>query len=197
MFTGIVEHVGRLEQLRAIDGGVSLRIDLGPLCADLALGDSVAVDGICLTATAIEPPLAHFDASTESLRRTTLGEWRPGRALNLERAMAVGARFGGHIVGGHVDGVGKLERRLRSGNSEEFHFLLPADGSVTVVEKGSIAIDGVSLTTWDCRGLRFKVAVIPHSLARTTLAAARPGTRVNLEQDVVGRWVERLLAGRT
>ena len=113
--------------------------------------------------------------------------------MNLERALLVGARLGGHLVSGHVDGVGRLVERRGEGDSERFTFVLPDDGSVKAVEKGSIAIDGISLTTWDCRGARCSVAVIPHTLGHTTLGQLRPGLPVNLEQDQVGRWVESLL----
>jgi riboflavin synthase len=140
--------------------------------------------------------VARFDVSPESRRKTTIPGWQAGRAVNLERALKFGDRLGGHLVGGHVDGVGRLVERRREGDSERLTFVVPDDGSVKVVEKGSVSVDGVSLTTWDCRGARFSVAVIPHTLANTTLGGLRAGMTVNLEQDVIGRWVEKMTVGR-
>jgi riboflavin synthase len=193
MFTGLIEHRGRVEALVPAAAGASLRVDLGPLADGAALGNSIAVNGLCLTITSLAGGVASFDVSAESLKRTTLGDWRAGRAVNLERALALGDRLGGHLVSGHVDGIGRLQARRPRGNSVVYTFLLPADASVRVVEKGSVAIDGISLTSHDCRGRRFAVSVIPHTAAHTTLDALRPGDRVNLEQDAIGRWVEALL----
>jgi riboflavin synthase len=189
MFSGIVEHVGQVTALQSMEGGVRLQIGLGPLAVDAAIGDSISVSGACLTIAALSGDKADFDVSAETLRKTTLQQWRRGRAVNLERALAVGDRIGGHFVGGHVDGVGRLAERVREGNAERFTFALPEDGSVRAVEKGSLAVDGVSLTTWKCQGARCSIAVIPHTLAKTTLASLRPGDLVNLEQDMIGRWV--------
>ena len=197
MFTGIIERIGSLRSATHGDKESRLVVDLGPLTEGTRLGDSICVDGLCLTVTRLEGALAHFDASAESRRKTTLGSWRPGRQVNLERALALGGRLGGHLVSGHVDGVGRLLERKAEGEAERFTFVLPDGGSVKVVEKGSIAIDGVSLTTWDCRGARFSIAIIPHTLGNTTLSNMRPGTPVNLEQDPVGRWVEALLKAGT
>ena len=195
MFTGIIEHIGRLVGRRPQAGGLRLDIDLGPVAEGSRLGDSIAVNGICLTVDRLQDSVMSVDAGAATVADTTLGRWQVGQALNLERALALGDRLGGHMVSGHVDGTGRLEGRRRSGNSELFEFLLPASGAVRVVEKGSVAIDGVSLTARDCRGRRFTVALIPHSLAQTTLAGLRPGAAVNLEQDMIGRWVEALVGG--
>lgn len=194
MFTGLVEHVTTVVGITERDRARRLTIDLGPLADDAALGDSICVSGCCLTVAAREGSRAAFDVSAETLRKTTLGALVPGAAINLERALAFGDRLGGHLVSGHVDGVGRLLERHREGESERFVFLLPE--SVAVVEKGSLTIDGVSLTTWDCRGARCAVAVIPHTLAHTTLGAMRPGASVNLEQDIIGRWVEKMVGDR-
>lgn len=193
MFTGLIEHVARLAAITPTAQGRILAIPLGPLAAGAALGDSIAVNGICLTIAALDGDTASFDAGAETLRKTTLGEWQAGRALHLERALALGDRLGGHLVAGHVDGVGRLLERRAEGDSQRFVFLLPEDGSVQVVEKGSVAIDGVSLTSWDCRGARFAVSLVPHTLAHTALGSLPPGARVNLEQDQIGRWVQKLL----
>jgi riboflavin synthase len=193
VFTGIVELIGTLREVEHASGGTRLRIDLGALADGARLGDSICVSGACLTIDQLDGSLARFDVSPETRRKTTIAGWKAGRSVNLERALRVGDRLGGHIVSGHVDGVGRLVERRREGDSERFTFVLPDGGAVKVIEKGSLAIDGVSLTTWDCRGARCSVAVIPHTLGRTTLADLRPGDPVNLEQDPIGRWVETLL----
>ncbi len=192
MFTGIVEHIGHLTAVEHGQGGTRLSIDLGPLIDGARLGDSICVSGACLTIDRMNGSVADFVCSPETRRKTTIAGWKAGRALNLERALRLGDRLGGHIVGGHVDGVGRLVERRREGDSERLTVVLPDGGSVRVVEKGSLAVDGVSLTTWDCRGARCSVAVIPHTLLRTTLADLRPGDPVNLETDAIGRWVESL-----
>lgn len=190
MFTGLIEQVGRLIARRP----TLLAADIGPLVEGARTGDSVAVNGVCLTVTRLQGTQAWFDVSEETLSRTTLGGLADGAALNLERALPVGGRLGGHLVAGHVDGVGRLLDRRRLAGSEVFTFVLPDGGAVKVVEKGSVAIDGISLTSYDCRGARFSVAVIPTTLERTTLGGLRPGNPVNLEQDQIGRWVAALMA---
>lgn len=196
MFTGIIEHCGILRGSQGQGPGRRLDIDIGPLAADCRIGDSIAVNGCCLTATAIDGSLITCDVSGESLDRTTIGSWQVGRRLNCERALALGDRLGGHIVSGHVDGVGRLQERRPQGTSWRFTFLLPENGRVRVVEKGSITIDGISLTCFACRGRRFSVTVIPHTLTSTTLADHQPGQAVNLEEDLIARWVEKLLPER-
>ena len=193
MFTGIIEHVASLAALRGAERGARLDLDLGPLMVDAKLGDSISISGVCLTIAALSGERAAFDVSAETLRKTTLGTWRAGQTVNLERALAFGDRLGGHLVSGHVDGVGRLVERRREGDSERFTFVLPDDGSVQAVEKGSLAVDGISLTTWDCRGQRVSIAVIPHTLAHTTLGGLRSGALVNLETDLIGRWVAKLV----
>ena len=153
------------------------------MAEDAKLGDSISVNGVCLTIATLEQGVATFQAGAETLRKTTAGSWQPGLAVNLERALALGDRLGGHLVAGHVDGIGRIHERRSEGDSERFTILLPENGSVKVVEKGSVAVDGISLTTWDCRGGRCSMSIIRHTLANTTLGDARPGTAVNLEQD--------------
>jgi riboflavin synthase len=191
MFTGIIEHVADIAAVSPGAAGSRLDLDLGPLAEGTRLGDSICVSGACLTVAALAGTRASFDVSAESLRKTTIGAWKAGTAVNLERALRLGDRLGGHLVSGHVDGVGRLLERRREGTSERFTLLLPE--AVKAVEKGSLTVDGISLTTWDCRGRQVSIAVIPHTLAVTTLGAMRPGALVNLEQDVIGRWVESLL----
>ena len=194
MFTGIIEHVAPLAAADHGHGGSRLSIDLGPLAEGTRLGDSICVSGACLTVDRLDGTVAAFDCSPETRRKTTIAGWRSGRPVNLERALRVGDRLGGHLVGGHVDGVGRVVERRSEGDGERLTIVLPDGGAVRVVEKGSLAIDGVSLTTWDCRGARCSIAVIPHTLSRTTLAELRPGDPVNLETDPIGRWVEALIA---
>ena len=193
MFTGIVEHVGVVTAIDHDLAGTHLAVDLGPLAEGARLGDSICVSGACLTIETLDGSTARFTCSPETRRKTTVPGWRGGRRVNLERALRFGDRLGGHLVGGHVDGVGRVAERRREGDGERLTVILPDGGAVRVVEKGSIAIDGVSLTTWDCRGARASIAVIPHTLASTTLQDLRAGDPVNLEMDLIGRWVEAML----
>lgn len=193
MFTGLVTDMGAVERLVPRQGGA--RLTLRPRAMDtsaLALGESVACSGVCLTVVERGGGLVSFDAVPETLSRTTVGAWRPGSLVNLERAMAVGDRLGGHIVQGHVDAVGEVLARVGEGQGARLTVSLPASIAPLVAEKGSIAIDGVSLTVASAGRDRFEVALIPETLARTTLGDARPGTKVNLEVDVVARHVARL-----
>ncbi len=194
MFTGLIEHVGGVTALQVRQGGVRLAVSLGPVAEGTRLGDSIAVSGSCLTVVSLVGDVAEFDVSDETRRKTSVGGWGVGRAVNLERALKLGDRLGGHLVSGHVDGIGRLVDRRPDGGSERFTIALPEDRSVRVVEKGSVAVDGISLTTWNCQAGRFSVAVIPHTLAHTTLRDLRSGQPVNLEQDPLGRWVESLAA---
>jgi len=196
VFTGIVERVGAILAADHQHGGTRLLVDISELAEGCRLGDSICVSGACLTVDRLVGTNASFDCSPETRRKTTIASWIAGRRVNLERALRVGDRLGGHLVGGHVDGVGRVVERRREGDGERLTIVLPDGGAVKVVEKGSLAIDGVSLTTWDCRGARCSIAVIPHTLARTTLTDLRPGDAVNLETDPIGRWVEALIAPR-
>lgn len=195
MFTGIIERTVPLAEVTHGERDSRLGFDLGPLAEGTKLGDSIACNGICLTVIRLEGTRAWFDAGAETRRKTTLGSWGAGQAVNLERALALGDRLGGHLVAGHVDGVGRLLERRSEGASERFVFLAPE--SVMTIEKGSVTVDGISLTTWECRGSRFAVSVVPHTLAHTTLGALRPGTPVNLEQDLMGRWVAAMVERQT
>ena len=196
MFTGIVEAVGRVADVRQRSGGVRLTVDAGALdLADVAIGDSVAISGCCLTVVAIDGAMLAFDASQETLRCTHGLEG--GEAVNLETALRLGEQLGGHLVSGHVDGVGVVTRMEPPVGDPECRLLeieAPADLARFIAGKGSIAVDGVSLTVNQVAAGRFAVNVIPHSLAVTTLGTLRVGDRVNLEVDVVARYVERLSA---
>ncbi len=194
MFTGIVEHVGRIEGVERLPDLTRFRIDLGPIAAGVKLGDSIAVMGACLTVTRIEGAVHSFEAIPETLSCTRLGRLERGDAVNLERAMGAGARFDGHLVQGHVDGLGQVERLVRQGNEVELHLRLADEALATaLVDKGSVAIDGVSLTVVRAEGDRFHVALIPYTLERTTLAQLRPGDSVHLEVDVFAKYLKQYL----
>jgi riboflavin synthase len=193
MFTGLVTDVATVERVAPRQGGarLTLRPDRMPV-ADLVLGESIACSGPCLTVAEVAGGAITFDAVPETLSRTTVGGWRAGTRVNLERALAIGDRLGGHLVQGHVDAVGEVLARAREGDGARLTISLPAVIAPLVAEKGSIAIDGVSLTVARAHRDRFEVALIPETLARTTLGAAAQGTRVNLEADVLARHVARL-----
>ncbi|MCY2931344.1 MAG: riboflavin synthase [Planctomycetota bacterium] len=192
MFTGIVQHVGVVRAARTTGGGARLTIDLGPLAEGLALGASVAVNGACLTAAAIAGALAEFDVMAETLKATTLGALRGGEAVNLERAMTAEGRFDGHIVQGHVDAVAKVARIDRD-RGWVVHLAGGAELAAQIVRKGSVAVDGVSLTVVDVQAGEFSVALIPTTLEATTLGKLRTGQAVNIETDVIGKYVQRYL----
>lgn len=193
MFTGLIQDVGAVEGLRRSgrDGRLTVRCAL-PL-GDVALGDSVAVDGACLTVVATERDRFEADVSEETLRRTKLAGIRRGDPVNLELALRLGDRVGGHLVQGHVDGVGRLVARVPSGGGFELTYEIPEELLDTVVTKGSIALDGVSLTVARLEGRRVTVAVVPHTGARTTLVETRVGSAINVETDLLGKYVRRVL----
>jgi riboflavin synthase len=196
LFTGIIEATGRIE--RRVPSGTGARLTIAsdvPL-PRLTLGESIAVSGPCLTVVSHRGRRFAVDVSPETLRRTTLGTVRPGTRVNLERALRVGDRLGGHVVLGHVDGVGRVEAIKPDGDWFAYRFSAPRALAPYLVEKGSIAIDGVSLTVFACKGGSFTVALIPHTLARTTLGERRPGDRVNLEADVLLKHIETMLRAR-
>lgn len=192
MFTGIIQAVG---SLRAIERrGASAWLSVGCPFAKLVLGESVAVDGVCLTVVRVVDGGFTADASAETLARTTLGERSVGHRVNLERALALGERMGGHIVAGHVDGVGELLRRERVESAERVVFRAPREVLRYIAEKGSVAIDGVSLTVNAVAGETFEVMLVPFTQGATTLSDRRAGDRVNLEADVIARYVARALS---
>jgi riboflavin synthase len=201
MFTGLVEEVGTVVGLERLDDAVRLSIRGPRVTDDAAHGDSIAVNGCCLTVTTLDGDVFAADVMAESLERTSLGSLAEGSPVNLERALAAGDRLGGHLVQGHVDGTATLLDRSRSEHWETLRFALPAELARYVVEKGSITVDGTSLTVvqvvdaqeGDPDAPWFSVSLIPTTLADTTLGAAEPGTRVNLEVDILAKYVERLL----
>lgn len=193
MFTGIVEEMGTVEGIRQGAHSAVLQIRARTVLSDLKVGDSVAVNGVCLTVISLGTDGFSADVMHETLNRSTLGELRAGSAVNLERAMPANGRFGGHIVAGHVDGTGRIRELKRDDNAVWYTIQAPPQVLRYVVEKGSIAIDGISLTVARVGGDWFSVSVIPHTAAVTALSGRRGGDRVNLECDVIGKYVEKLL----
>jgi len=193
MFTGIIQHVGEVVRAAVTAAGRRLAIDLGPLAEGLREGESVAVSGACLTATAVKGGVGEFDVVHETLERTTLGQIRVGSRVNLERSLRLGDGLDGHIVQGHVDGVARVRRIDRAAGGWVVHF--ECDKSLTdeMAAKGSVAVDGVSLTLVSVEDGRFSVALIPTTLAKTTLADLRAGDSVNIETDILGKYVRRML----
>ncbi|MET8252585.1 riboflavin synthase [Micromonospora sp. NPDC005197] len=197
MFTGIVEELGEIVRVTATAGDSALVAVRGPLVtSDARHGDSIAVNGVCLTVVDAADGIFTADVMGETLRRSALGALRPGDPVNLERAAALGSRLGGHLVQGHVDGVGELISREPAEQWETVRFRLPAALARYVVEKGSITIDGVSLTVAEVGADEFAVGLIPTTLKLTTLGAKGVGDPVNLEVDVLAKYVERLLGAR-
>ncbi len=198
MFTGIVQAVGRVEErIEHPSGDVSLVVDAaGVPPAGIAVGDSVCVSGVCLTAAGVTPAGFRADVSAESLARTTLGGLGAGSRVNLETALTPRTRLGGHLVSGHVDGVGELLARWDDARSVRFELRAPEALARYLAEKGSVCIDGASLTVNGVDGASFDVNIVPHTLRATTLGDLRPGGAVNIEVDQIARYVERLLAWR-
>jgi len=197
MFTGLIEAVGRLAQRDMRQGDARLRIDVGTLpFDDVQLGESIAVNGVCLTVVAFDRDHFDADASNETLALTTLGILPVGGALNLERAMRPDDRLGGHLVSGHVDGVGSVLRIEPDARAQRWAFAAPSPLLRYVAQKGSICVDGVSLTVNAVDDAGFEVALVPHTIAHTAFCRTSIGDAVNLEVDLVARYVERLLTTR-
>jgi riboflavin synthase len=193
MFTGIVEELGTVAAIEDQGDAIRLSIHATTVLEDAGLGDSISVNGCCLTITTLDADSWTADVMQETLDKTSLYGVRPGDPVNLERAVTADKRLGGHIVQGHVDGVGTVVSRTPSEHWEVVEISLPTDLSRYLVDKGSITVDGVSLTVVEAGDERFTVSLIPETLARTTLGARRPGDRVNLEVDIIAKYVERLL----
>ncbi len=191
MFTGLVE--GKVPLIEVVVEGVGKRMgfDLGPLCEGVRIGDSIALNGCCLTVIAIEGTQCWFELGSETLARTSLGRLSVMENANCERSLRVGDRMGGHFVTGHVDGQGVLERRSNDGPWSNFYFKAPLSLLRQMASKGSITIDGVSLTLVDANDENFSIALIPHTLSNTTLGSLRAGDTVNLETDILAKYVQR------
>lgn len=196
VFTGLIESVGRIQSIELDGGEATLVIEAPGICEGLAVGDSIAVSGPCLTAVKVTATTFHTVASAETLQRTTLGQRQAGDRVNLERALRASDRLGGHFVSGHVDGTGTLRRIIPEGESKRLTISMPPALRNYFVEKGSVAVDGISLTVASVDSDTFDVVIIPHTLQHTTLSEAVPGTTFNLEADMLAKYVERILMAR-
>ena len=195
MFTCIVEELGAVDSVSGYAGGARLRVKAGAVLAGARVGESIAVNGVCLTIVEHQDRVFAADVSVETLRRTTLGTLRAGESVNLERPLRFDQRLGGHIVQGHVDGVGVIAALRPEGEGIWMEIAPPPGLMPYLAEKGSVSVDGVSLTVAQIAGDRFAVALIPHTLAATTLGRRAAGDRVNIEVDILAKYVERLLEG--
>ena len=194
MFTGIIEEIGTVRRIEHGAKGARLTIQANTVLEDTRIGDSIATNGVCLTVVSMTGDSCSADVMAESLRRSSLGTLQGGSPVNLERAMAANGRFGGHIVSGHIDGTGTIASQKREDNAVWVKIKTPAPLLRYIVEKGSIAIDGVSLTVAAVTDTDFSVSIIPHTGAQTILLGKKPGDPVNLECDVIGKYVEKLTA---
>ncbi len=196
MFTGIIEAVGEIATLEAKGTDLRVRVRTGKLdLSDVAPGDSIAVSGVCLTVVGLPGDGFWADVSGETLARTLFADLRVGSRVNLEKALLPTTRLGGHLVSGHVDGVGEVVERRGDGRSERIRVRAPAELAKYIAEKGSICVDGVSLTVNAVEGALFDLNIVPHTLTETTIDEYRPGRKVNLEVDIIARYLERLLLG--
>ena len=197
MFTGLIEAVGEIAAVEPVGGDVRLTVEQeSGYLAGAALGDSIAVNGVCLTAVAFTPKGFVADVSAETLAATTARHWQAGLAVNLEKALTPHKALGGHLVSGHVDGVGQLVEAAEDARGWRLEFEAPAALAKYIARKGSITIDGISLTVNAVHARRFGVMIVPHTLSHTTLGSLKPGAEVNLEVDLIARYVERLLSAR-
>lgn len=196
MFTGIIQAVGQIQDREMRGGDARMVIAVGDLdMGDVALGDSIAVNGVCLTAVQFDTHSFVADVSGETLSRTTLGDLNVGSKVNLEKALTPTTRLGGHLVSGHVDGVGEVVKRWSDARSERFTIRAPESLAKYIAEKGSICVDGISLTVNSVSGAEFELNIVPHTLAETTMSEFIVGHKVNLEVDIIARYLERLLLG--
>lgn len=197
MFTGLITDIGTILARTQKGATWTVKIKTSYDTSDLLLGESIAVDGACLTVTSIGPDFFTVDASPETISKTTLGDRTPGARVHLERALRIGDRLGGHLVLGHVDGTGSIESIRRDANAWIFDVRASSEVAPYLIEKGSITLDGVSLTINRFEGDRFSLAIIPHTAEETNLASYRPGQKVNLEADVLGKYVRKFVAPDT
>jgi len=196
MFTGIIEAIGSVSQMQDKGGDLRLTLDVGKLdMNDVALGDSIAVNGVCLTVIEMTGSSFAADVSAETLRLTSLGKLGTGSPVNLEKALTLQTRLGGHMVSGHVDALGKILERRDDARSVWFKVEVPANLAKYIVHKGSITVDGTSLTVNAVDGNEFELNIVPHTAQETIMSGYQPGTEINLEVDIIGRYLERLLLG--
>lgn len=197
MFTGIIEELGTVGQMDRRPDSIKLTIQAHKVLEGTQIGDSIAVNGVCLTVTSMTDSYFTADVMHETMRRSSLSDIKSGSRVNLERAMQVGGRLGGHIVSGHIDGVGHIARIAADGIARVITISIPKDMEPFIVEKGSIAIDGISLTVVSVGNSQFSVSIIPHTMANTTLIDKHPSAIVNLETDVIGKYVHSFTAAHT
>ncbi|MBA6389602.1 riboflavin synthase [Colwellia sp. BRX10-3] len=198
MFTGIIEAVGRLKSINSSGDGARISIDTAALdLSDVKLGDSIATNGICLTVVAVDNTSFSADVSSETLTRTGLAHYQMGDSVNLEKAMLPTTRFGGHMVSGHVDAVSEISAIEHKGNSIDYWITMPAELSAYIAEKGSVTIDGTSLTVNSLSDEQFRLTIVPHTTGQTIISKYKVGTKVNLEVDLIARYIERLLTKQT
>ncbi|WP_394166764.1 riboflavin synthase [Photobacterium piscicola] len=196
MFTGIIEAVGKISAMTPKGADVSVTVDSGSLdLSDVKLGDSIATNGVCLTVVKLTGKGYVADLSLETLNRTAFVNYKAGQVVNLEKAMVATTRFGGHMVSGHVDAVAEVIERQHIGRAIEFWIKVPPQFAKYISEKGSVAVDGISLTVNAVRGDEFKLTIVPHTAAETTMADFKVGRKINLEVDVIARYLERLMLG--
>ncbi len=193
MFTGLIQDIGEIQSLQHRGGGVSLTISTQLDLRSVKVGDSVAVEGVCLTVVEVSGRTFSVEVSPETLGRTTLANLKKGQPVNLETALKMSDLLGGHLVSGHVDGTGEITAVAREGNSLRYRFRVPPEVGRYLIEKGSVAVDGISLTVAECRDQGFSVSVIPHTAERTTLGKKKAGDKVNLENDLIAKYVEKFV----
>jgi riboflavin synthase len=196
MFTGIIEDLGTVESLKPTDQGAVISIHTSLPISEINIGDSITVNGVCLTVISKSPGRFAMDVSAETLRCTALGDLKPAGRVNLERCLTLGKLLGGHLVSGHVDGIGRVASIKPEGDSRLFTFEVAPAQERYLVEKGSVAIDGISLTVFSIKDCNFSVELIPHTLRSTTLGFKQPGDAVNIENDMLVKYVEKILAVR-
>jgi riboflavin synthase len=194
MFSGIVETTGTITAVDQTHEGARLTLTVSLPFSEISLGESICISGVCLTVTAIGDKTLSFDVSAESLRRTTLGDVQPGNLVNIERSLRLHDRLSGHLVFGHVDGVGRVSTIQPEGDSFLYTFEVTPELGRYLVEKGSVAVDGISLTVFHCQPTLFTCAIIPHTYHVTTLHAKKPGDRVNIENDMQGKYIEKFVS---
>ena len=193
MFTGIIENLAVIKKLSLKAGGAELLLDISNFYSDIKLGESIAINGVCLTVKDVKGQIVSFDVSGETLKKSTLGKLRNAENVNIERALRVGDRLGGHFVTGHVDGIGTIKEKKQTADQCTMSFSVENKFTDMMIEKGSVAIDGISLTIVDIANGVFTVALIPFTLASTTLGFKKVGDQVNIEIDMMGKWIKKLL----
>ena len=193
MFTGIIEHLGKVKQVKLQASSAIIVVDVGPLSDDVNPGDSIAINGACLTVTQIKDSEVYFDVSTETLSKTTIGRLKTSDNVNIERSLKMGDKLGGHFVTGHVDGVGVINKVENEPGQCTVWFSVSKELTNMMIKKGSVAVDGISLTIVEIRDGLFSVALIPYTLGATTLGFKKIGQKVNIETDMLGKWVKRIL----